>query len=59
MKKYKGMWLALKQDEITVIASGKDAKEVWEKAQELGYKEPILTKMPSKLITYIGGFNEV
>ncbi|TSC53274.1 MAG: Uncharacterized protein LiPW39_359 [Parcubacteria group bacterium LiPW_39] len=53
-KKYKGLWVALEDDEKTVIASGKTAKEAWEKAQKSGYKMPILTKMPERLIPYVG-----
>ena len=53
-KKYKGLWVALKSDEKTVLASGKTAKEAWNKAQVKGCKTPILTFMPEKLATYIG-----
>jgi hypothetical protein len=53
-KKYKGLWVALKNDEKTVVASGKTAKEAWEKANKKGYKAPILTKMPERLIPYVG-----
>lgn len=53
-KKYKGLWLALKQDEKTVVAYGKTAKEAWNKARKGGYDKPILTKMPSELVTYVG-----
>lgn len=53
-QKYKGLWVALQDDEQTVIASGKTAKEVWDKAQNKGYKKPILTRMPDELVTYIG-----
>ena len=53
-KQYKGMWVALKNDEKTVIASGATAREVWAKAQKAGFKEPILSRMPEKLATYIG-----
>lgn len=53
-KNYQGLWVALKQDEKTVIASGKTAKEAWNKARKGGYDKPILTKMPSKLVTYVG-----
>jgi hypothetical protein len=52
-KKYKGLWVALKSDEITVITAGKDAKKVWQEAKKK-YPEPILTKMPNKLVTYVG-----
>ena len=53
-KKYKGLWVALKDDEITVLASGKTAKEAWDKARKKGYRKPILSHMPEKLMTYVG-----
>ena len=53
-KKYKGLWVALKADEVTVISSGKSAKEAWEKARKKGFQKPILTRMPVKLLPYIG-----
>ena len=59
-KKYKGLWVALMDDEVTVITSGKTAKKVWEKAQKKGFQKPILTRMPTKLTSYVGyGINEV
>lgn len=54
-KKYKGLWVALEKDEVTVISSGKDAKEAWEKAQKKGFKEPILMNVPKKLTYFVGG----
>ena len=53
-KKYKGLWIALQDDEETVVASGKTAKEAWDKAPKKGFKKPILTRMPAKLIPYVG-----
>jgi len=53
-KKYKGLWVALEDDEKTVISSGKTAKEAWDKAIKKGYKKPILTHMPDKLVAYVG-----
>lgn len=53
-KKYKGLWVALKDDEETVVASGKTAKEAWQNAQKSGFKKPILTRMPPKIIAYVG-----
>ena len=53
-KKYKGSWIALKEDEQTVIASGSTAKEVLEKARNKGYPKPILTRIPEAVITYVG-----
>lgn len=52
-KKYKGLWVALKDDLKTVIASGKTVKEVMEKAKRKGYKEPILFRVPTEIIPYI------
>ena len=53
-KKYKGLWVALKDDEVTVVASGKTAKEALLKAYGRGYNKPILTRVPEKLISYVG-----
>jgi hypothetical protein len=53
-KKYKGLWVALKKDNKTVIASGQTLKEAIEKAKKKGYKEPILFRVPTEIIPYIG-----
>ena len=53
-KEYKGLWVALQNDEITVIASGKTAKEALVRAQKKGFDTPILTKMPQAISTYVG-----
>ncbi len=59
-QQYKGLWITLRDDEKTVISSGKTAKEAWQKAQKKGFQKPILTHMPTKLIPYVGfGLNEV
>jgi hypothetical protein len=55
-KKYKGLWVALKDDEKTVIASGKTVKETLEKARKKGFDKPILTHMPEELVTYVGSY---
>lgn len=55
-KKYKGLWVALKEDEKTVISSGKTAKETWDKAKATGYENPILFRVPTKIIPYVGIF---
>lgn len=52
--KYKGLWVALKDDNKTVVASGKTVKEVMEKAKKRGFQEPILFKVPTKIVLYIG-----
>lgn len=53
-KKYKGLWVALKEDQKTVITSGKSVKDVMSKSLQLGFKEPILFRVPIKAVPYIG-----
>ncbi|MBU4353705.1 hypothetical protein KKA18_03415 [Patescibacteria group bacterium] len=56
---YKGKWIALKSDEKTVIASGLRAPAVYKKAMNSGYKNPILSYVPVKLVSRIGYNHEV
>ncbi len=51
---YKGEWVALKDDEKSVISHGKKAKEVLQGARSKGFKNPILFKVPTKFVPYIG-----
>lgn len=53
-KKHRGLWVALLDDEQTVVGSGKTAKEAWNEAQKKGYQKPILARMPDELVTYVG-----
>ena len=53
-KKYKGKWVALLDDEITVVGSGKTLKAARDAAQKKGHKNPIMTRMPDRLITFVG-----
>lgn len=53
-KKYKGLWVALKDDQKTVIAYGNTVKEAMGKAKKKGFEAPILFHMPSKISPYIG-----
>lgn len=55
-KKYRGLWVALKDDEKTVVASGKTVQDVMGKSTKKGFKNPILFKVPTKIIPYIGVF---
>ena len=52
-KKYKGQWVGLKKDQVTVIAHGKTPREVLEKSKKKGYDMPILTRMPEKVMLTI------
>lgn len=53
-KKYSGQWVALKSDERTVVAASRSASKVFQEAKEGGIKEPILFKVPTKSVPYIG-----
>ncbi|MDD5356586.1 MAG: DUF5678 domain-containing protein [Candidatus Pacebacteria bacterium] len=54
IEKYKGMWVALKDDETSVVASGKTAKEAFQAALKKGYSHPLLTRVPDKLTAFVG-----
>ena len=56
-KKYKGLWVALMDDEQTVVASGKTVVEVVEKAKKNGLRDPIVFRVPENIVPYIGGFS--
>lgn len=53
---YKGLWVALKDDEKTVLASGKSVNEVMRKAKQNGSEQPILFRVPTKIMPYVGIF---
>lgn len=53
-KQYKGLWVALADDEETVLESGRNAREVYDRAKERGCKTPLLARVPKKEITYVG-----
>ena len=53
-KKYKGMWVALDNDQITVLGVGKTVKEAVEKAKVKTTKTPFLTRIPETLDAYAG-----
>lgn len=54
-KKYAGLWVAMKDDEKTVVGSGKTLKEALKKAEEKGFENPLLNYVPKKLVTFVGG----
>jgi len=53
-KKYKGLWVALAKDEKTVLGSGKTVKEALLKARKKSNQTPFLTRMPEKIVTFVG-----
>jgi len=53
-KKYKGLWVVLDEKERKVVAFDKEAKKAFEKARKKGVKIPILFKVPTEVIPYVG-----
>ena len=53
-KKYKGRWVALKDDHKTVVASGKTPEEVLKLASKKGFIDPFLTRVPEKVLPFVG-----
>ena len=51
---YKGKWVALKQNETTIVASGTSAKTVYIQAQKQGLEVPILFKVPQVSLPHVG-----
>ena len=56
-KKYKGQWVALLDDQQTVVGSGDSIERALAEARERGHDDPIVMRMPSKILPYIGAFN--
>ena len=53
-KKYNGLWVALADDETTVLGYGSTVKIALEKAKLKTSKTPFLTRIPKTLNAYIG-----
>lgn len=53
-KKHKGFWVALAEDEETVLGTGKTAREALALAKKKTDKTPFLTHIPEKLSAYVG-----
>lgn len=53
-RKYKGLWVALKEDKVTVVASGQTINEALNEAKNKGFGDPILFKVPTRIIPQIG-----
>ena len=53
-KKYKGKWIALLDDEQTVVGSGETLKAALLEAAKKGYNSPIVSRMPETLSAYAG-----
>ena len=53
-KKYKGLWVALKDDYTTVVASGKTPEETLKSAKKNGFTSPFLTRVPEEVVPFVG-----
>ncbi|MER7921824.1 MULTISPECIES: DUF5678 domain-containing protein [unclassified Streptomyces] len=53
-QKYRGQWVALQQDQVTVIASAGPLTEAMDEAKRLGFESPIMTKVPMELKLLVG-----
>jgi hypothetical protein len=53
-KTYKGQWIALAGDEITVISSAKTLREARQQAAKKGYDRPLFTQIPNKVVPFVG-----
>jgi len=53
-QKYKGLWVALLDDQQTVVGSGKTLKEALRGADQKGYRDPIVMRVPAEIIPYVG-----
>jgi len=53
-KKYKGLWVALADDEMTVLGSGKTLAEAISKAKKKSDKTPFVMRVPEKLLPFVG-----
>ncbi len=54
-RKYRGMWVALLDDQQTVVGSGDSIKKALEQALKKGHNDPIVMRVPTKILPYIGG----
>lgn len=51
---YKGLWVAFGEDEETVVASGKNAKNTYNQAKKSGLKTPVLFRVPQTSLPHVG-----
>ena len=54
VKAYKGLWVALAEDETTVLGAGKTVRVALDAAKKKSNKMPFLTHVPEKIVSYIG-----
>ncbi len=55
-EKYAGQWVALDEDNETVVASGDTAEAALQEAISRGCKHAALTFVPTEVITFAGAY---
>lgn len=53
-RRYASVWIALGDDEHTVLASGKSPQEARQRAHAKGYEQPLIMRWPELLEPYVG-----
>ena len=53
-KQYRGRWVALADDEMTVITTGNSRRDTEEKAAKLGHADALILRFPEKLEAFAG-----
>ena len=53
-KEYAGLWVALKDDEVTVVGSGKTAKDALDQARQNNYPDASLMRVPKHVVPFVG-----
>ncbi|MFJ6901778.1 DUF5678 domain-containing protein [Streptomyces hokutonensis] len=51
---HKGQWVALRQDQKTVIAAAPTLAQAMSEAERMGFADPIMTKVPKRLELLVG-----
>lgn len=54
---YKGKWVALEgPNSNEVVASGKNLKEVLKKAEQKGFRMPMMMQVPKEILPIVGNY---
>lgn len=51
---YKGLWVALLEDQETVVGKGRSMSEARQDAARKGYEEVFLMSVPQEVLTFVG-----
>lgn len=54
IKKYRGLWVALAEDETTVLGAGETVRDALLAAKKKSEKMPFLTRVPEEMVSYVG-----